>query len=162
MSEHTMTALRNGDIYRWYWREGHGGPLPYHCKSNLALVKDGHLFDTYWSWGSSADSEVDPSRVTLTLLGNVNDMTKVRPYEARYYRRRDVVDMRHSNDSGAPVYVKAGARRDPGTMRELAFDIMRRAESEIRRLQERVKDMEAAVIAIDRGDFDDVSLPVVD
>lgn len=111
--------MKDGDIYRWEWKdvEAHGGYgdfRAYHCKSQIAVCKDGVLYDTFW--GISWEHTVSVKDVNLTFLGNSNEMSEIREYEMPYYRRQDIVDTRHSNNRRAPIYLKAGAERDAETM----------------------------------------------
>lgn len=144
MSVETQEKLRDGDIFRWRWKDEdrHHDCAPfraYHCKSRIAVAEGGLLFDTYWSMRSS-DHVVKPEGVILTHLGNMNDMTKIQPYQVAYYKRADIVDMRHANSTRGPIYLKTGAARDADMMRQ---------EAE-RRIEEAQRSKESAVRTIKR------------
>lgn len=141
----TTPDLREGDIYRWRWadstRDTDCGPFrSYHCRSQVAIFEDGHLHDTYWSSGGG-DRWLDPAKVDLTLWANKADLTEISKHEVVYYRREDVVDLRHPNNSFGPVYVRTGARRDAATMLELIEDRLDQARREIEWAQRRIKEL---------------------
>ena len=152
--------MLEGDVYDWRWaddaKHADCGPYrSYHCFSRIAVVKDGMLCDTFWS---SAGSKLSPDAVVLTLLGNLNGMTEIRESEARYYCGEDIVDMRHSNNSRASVYLKSGAEKDRDTMLEYIRRERDQAASEARfnaSKIERMDDLEKVVIA---GNLNDVYL----
>jgi len=118
----TEAAFREGDIFDWRWadqaRDGYSGPFgSYHCYSRRAVVKDGRLVDTYWPARPTDKSFLEPSTVTLTLIGNINELTTIPASEKPYFRDGDVIDMRHSNHQSAPVYIRAGVKRNPDAIR---------------------------------------------
>jgi len=115
----TTPAMREGDIYRWRWadpeRDADCGPFrSYHCLSQLAVVRSGKLTDTYWP--GTGNHVLDPAKVTLTFIGNIADLVEIRAYDIPYYRREDIVDMRHANNSYGPIYLRKGAQKDADTM----------------------------------------------
>ena len=127
--------MREGDIYRWRWvdpaKDNDCGPYrSYHCCSQIAVFRNGRLTDTFW-YGSD-NKVLDPAEVSLTLLGNVTELDEIRPYDIAYYRRDDIVDMRHSNNSHGPIYRRKGAQRDAATMLAL---IEHRIESSRREVE---------------------------
>jgi hypothetical protein len=152
--------LRDGDIYLWRWadpaRDNAGMWGDYHCYSRIALVRNGQLFDTYWS---SDQKKLDPNQVVLTYLGNpTTDLNVIPHYQAVYYRPEDVVDTRHSNNSSAPVYIRAGAVRDATTMH---LEVVRRIEDEkstIRCAQAALTRLEADLELILSGKLEEVRL----
>jgi len=154
------TAMRDGDIYRWRWkdeaRDSDRGPYrSYHCKSQVAIVKGGSLYDTYWSYGGS-DGWLNPDDIILTFWANMADLTEINSGLAVYYRRDDVVDMRHANSTRGPVYLKAGAARDAAIMLEYIASKIKDRKSDIRFAEyalERLAEAEAKVAA---GNLDDV------
>lgn len=116
-----MTDLREGNIYHWRWadpaKDSDCGPYrSYHCYSQMAVVTNGQLVDTYWHC-SGGDSVLDPEAVTLTLLGNVNELVEIQRHDLPYYRHEDIVDMRHSNNLRGPIYRRREAKRDAATKR---------------------------------------------
>ena len=152
-----MTDIKDGDIYFWKWKDLLGRFMPYHCWSQKAVVRDGVLHDTYWSPQSH---RVSLDKVVLFFVANINDLTEIRAQEAPYYRSDDVVDMRHENDSGAKVYVKTGAKRDPAAMKKLASHEIEHRKYEISSANNRIEELNVAIAAIDAGQLDDVYIPV--
>ena len=113
--------MKDGDIFTWTFKGDnidYGSYGSYHCYSQKAVFENGRLYDTYWSSGGRCRA-LDPAKVNLTYRGNKHEMTEIREDEARFYRPKDVVDMRHANASRAPIYIQPGATRDAATMREL-------------------------------------------
>ena len=162
MVTETQQELRDGDIFRWRWRDDdrHADNLPYrsyHCKSQWAIARSGAIYDTYWGH-TSHDGLLRFSDVILTYVGNENDMDKIRPGAEVYYKPDDIVDMRHSNSSGAPIYRKAGAVRDYVAMRHEAASRLEDAQRELDRAKRKIERMEEALALIDGGDLDSVYL----
>lgn len=162
--EHAETVdFREGDIFRWRWKNDvrHADNAPYrsyHCRSQIAVVRNGKLFDTFWG-SPSYEHIISPDDVLLERQGNPEEMTKIHPADSHYYRREDLVDMRHSNNSRAPVYVKAGASRDPEVMAALVDYEIERRHSAIRSAQwdlERLADAKESIAA---GKLDNLYIP---
>jgi len=130
----SSAELKEGDIYRWRWSDpaldSKCGPFEaYHCCSQMAVVRNGRLMDTFWH---GFDNKVlDPSKVILTLLGNTAELVEIRPCDIAYYRREDIVDMRHSNNSHGPIYRRKDAERDADTMLELIEHRIEQSRREI-------------------------------
>ena len=153
-----MADLNEGDVFFWAWKDPQRS---YHCYSRVAIVKSGRLIDTYWH-DMSSDRAIDSGSVDLDFQGNLATLEQINPWQARYYRREDVVDMRHPNASGAAVYVKPGAKRDPAIMRELGEYLIERSESEIRMARSRNDMIKEALASIDAGDIASVEFPATD
>lgn len=144
-----MASIQEGDIYHWRWNRpdediDYGSYGSYHCCSQMAVVRNGRLMDTYWH---GFDNKVlDPAKVTLAFLGNTADLVEIRPCEVAYYRREDIVDMRHSNNSHGPIYRRKRAERDAATMLELVEHRLECSRREIdfaqRRIEQLTKDAE--------------------
>lgn len=149
--------MREGDIYSWRWRddkrhEDCGPYRSYHCRSRIAVVEDGRLYDTYWSF-SGNEPEIKQDDVVLTLLGNKNDMTEIPASKLHYYKKSDIIDMRHSNNSTGPIYLKSGAQIDAATIRSEIERRIADAESTIRMQQESVRHLQSMMQHVDNGDL---------
>ena len=151
-------TLNDGDIFRWRYADEEErckrdfGSYMYHCKSMIAVAANGRLFDTYWH-STNSDYEIDPAQVTLKFQGNPKDMTLIPKWERAFYRSEDIVDMNHANNSGAPIYAKAGATRDPETMAAYFKHAKERFESNARSAQDRAADCGKALAAIAAGEI---------
>ena len=150
--------MREGDIYSWRWKDvakdADCAPYrSYHCKSQIAVYDGKSLLDTFWGSGPTDNSYLNPDNVILTLLGNKNDMTvlKDRP---DFYRSEDIVSMKHSNDSRAPIYLKAGASRDADTMRKLLNHKRSEAERKIRSATSDLEHLAVAAHKLENGQID--------
>ena len=149
--------MREGDIYSWRWKcdDKHADGAPYrsyHCKSRIAVFDGKSLFDTFWSRPTDG-SWLNQDQVLLTLLGNKNDMTilKDRP---EFYSPDDLVSMKHSNNSGAPIYLKDGAARNVDVMRDVLHQKKLEAE---RKVRSAIRDLELLAVASDRLETGDIA-----
>lgn len=144
--EAEATELREGQIFRWRWadeekhHEGQRVGGSYHCKSQIAIVKNGRLLDTYWSDGG--EEALDPSKVILTPWCDISWPTISR-HDVPLYDAADIADTRHPNSSNAPIYLRPGAQRSPAAIlaeldhrKELAESDMRVAQSRLERYEE--------------------------
>lgn len=149
--------MREGDIYRWSWadpeRDNRGAFGDYHCKSRIAVFEGGHLFDTFWGESPTDNSFLSEDKITLTFLGNRNDMTVLKD-NPEFYDPADIVSMKHSNNSGAPIYVKPNAKRDPRIMAEVVKYRIRDAEGRKRSAEFDLEQLKTAQAKIASGDTD--------
>lgn len=149
-------VMKDGDIYFWRWRDGVAlSDWPYHCMSQKAVVKDGRLLDTFWH-SHSDRSELNPDKVVLEHKGNVADLREIDPHEIPYYDADCVIDMRHSNHSGAPVYVPKGAARSREAMHQHIAETRNKLNSEIQHLRWRLGRLDAAERKVSLGELSDV------
>jgi len=152
----TMIKLRDGDIYRWAYREPGDDRAygRYHCCSQIAVVRSGLLRDTFWSSGNEGRTfgPDDMDRLELTFVANFSDLSKAPEYEADYYADADIVDLNHSNSSGGNFYLRGGAQRCASKMMETAKRKLDRALSDERMAEARAKELRAKIIKIAEGD----------
>lgn len=142
---------RENDIYRWAWKDGKAPIVG--CYAHLAVFADGALRDTYWhDWRTQ--SCLDLEKVELTLLGNIDDYREIYRWEAVYYDPADIIDMRHANNSNAPVYLLKSATKSPEHMLEIADGKMRQAYGDIIRAEGQIKYLEATIARIKAGDLE--------
>jgi hypothetical protein len=78
-------------------------------------------------------------------------MDKINSYEAQFYCDKDIVDMRHSNNRSAPVYVAAGAERDPGVMRDRVLTRIEDARREVAHQTRLIATLSDDLVAIKEG-----------
>lgn len=134
--------IQDGDIYRWEWDPEkldvkHGPFGSYHYCSQLAFVRHGTLFDTYWCTGQRV---LLPDDVVLTFLGNVADYDEVTSGCVHYHEASDIIDMRHSNSSRAQIYLRKNARRSVAQMTAFLTE----------KIEEATREKESAERAIER------------
>lgn len=142
---------RENDIYRWFWKDGIRPPVG--CYAYLAVFVDGGLRDTYWhDWKTQSWVGVD--RVELTLLGNIDDCEEIRRHQVPYYRPEDIIDMRHSNSSSAPIYLKKSASKDQATILEYAEEKERQAYADKGRAERAIVEWEEKIRRIKEGDLE--------
>jgi hypothetical protein len=158
----TETRLRDGNVYSWRWllddkRHADNAPYrSYHCRSQIAEVWNGALYDTFWT-GHSYEHRLSEADVILTFRGNINEMTPISEWQLHYYRPDDIVDMRHSNNSGAPIWLKPGAVRDAERMREWAEYERQNALSAIQSAEHKLSRFNDALALIEKGALADVN-----
>ena len=145
--------MEDGDIFFWRWKNPEN--RSYHCRSRMALVKDGVLRDTFWS-GTEGALRLDD--IKIEYQGNSHEMSEISEHTIPYYRSEDIVDMRHGNSSMAPVYLRAGAGRDYETMRAHARYLIERSEGEIRMAKHRIERLNDELAMIDAHKLDKVYL----
>ncbi len=149
--------MRDGDIYRWAWadleRDRAGSFGEYHCKSRIAVFKGGHLYDTFWGDSPTDNSFLREDDVSLEFLGNWNEMVVLND-NPEYYRSEDLVNMNHSNNSRAPIYIKPGTKRDAQTMGDLVSYKIERAKSAARSAEFDLKRLSEAQDEIASGNLD--------
>lgn len=153
--------MREGDIYRWRWadeaRDRDCGPYgSYHCCSQWAVVRDGRLIDTFWH--GNDNKVLDPASVNLTFVAHSDDLVEIRSYDIPYYRREDIVDMRHSNNSSGPIYLRKGTKRDANTMMEHVEQKTKDAQYALRSAAETINRMNEIAEKIRRDELNDVYL----
>jgi hypothetical protein len=150
--------LKDGQIYRWRWRENPGADerFSYWCKSQLAIVRGGRLYDTYWST-PSYEHEVDPNKVELTFFADQSWDT-ITEWEVAYYNDEDVADTRHANSSRAPIYLKPGAVRSEAAILETIQSAEERAAGEIKHSQWLLERMAEARKLVAEGRLNEVRL----
>lgn len=147
--------MRDGDIYFWSWKDASERFMPYHCCARIAVVKNGILRDTYLT-GTSDNRIITADVADLTYKGNIEDMRSIHWGEVDFYRSEDVVDMRHPNDSRAPIYVKKDATRDAAGMIEALRYQIERELSKIRSSEHRITELEGALAKVAAGQLADV------
>jgi len=108
-----MTDYKEGDVVFWRYKEdqGDGAGTRYWCKSQYAIfreVKDGRFVDTYWTGGDRFFFKANDPQIEVTYMGNLNDYKPCGEEVFLYYDKKDILDIRHPNDSRA-LFVREGA-----------------------------------------------------
>jgi hypothetical protein len=156
----TIEALKEGDIYRWYYRDpstDNRAYGTYHCCSRIAVVERGRLRDTYWSSGSDGRSfgPDDIPKLELKFVGNFSELHSAMEYEADYYDDADLVDLNHANSTRGNFYLRKGAVRSQRKMlavarRSLEFSLAaeRSASHRSEELRKTISQIEAGEISV--------------
>lgn len=158
-----MEKLREGDIYRWRYRE-EGDDRQYgryHCCSCIAIVdKHGRLHDTYWGQASEGRffTEANLPQLELTRLGNLSELDRAEPYQADYYDDADIVDISHANSSRGNFYLRKGAKRSAAKMLMAARCRLERSENEERFAAARSAGLREAIASIEAGEIERIYL----
>jgi len=155
-----VAELREGDVYRWSYKEpgDNGAWGRYHCKSMIAIVKNGRLRDTYWQIGGSFSPGSfsfgfdDLHRFNLEFLANLTDLENRPEYDSDYYADEDIVNLNHPNSSKGNFYVRRGAKRSADKMLATAQNKIADAESKKRSAEATIERMLARIAEIERGD----------
>lgn len=153
--------LKDGQMYRWHWadtaRHADSGPYrSYHCKSQIAVVKDGMLIDTFWS-DMSSERAVDPDLVELSFLCETSWPT-ISMWKLPYYDPADIADTRHSNNSRAPIYLRPGATYSASRLLEEVAYREENARSDIASAERLLERLSRTRLLIETGKLDEVAL----
>lgn len=146
-------VLRDGDIYFWSWKDTANRFMPYHCRSQIAIVRDGQLVDTFWYDGHD-NSVLRLDQIDLVYKGNEAELVKIDRWEVPYYEPSDIVDMSHSNNSGAPVYRQPDAKRSQARIIEHLEYKRDKCESQIRSAQDDISRISEALVRANAGELD--------
>jgi hypothetical protein len=147
----TDIPMKENDIFRWHWKPG--SSWDYHCRSNIAVFVNGGLRDTFWyDWKTR--SWLEPEAVDLEFLGNIDECETITPWRIPYYRPADIIDMRHSNDGRAPIYLKRSASKDQAMMLEHAEEKERQAYCDKDRAERAIAEWEDKIRRIKEGDLE--------
>lgn len=142
---------KENDIFRYSWKEGRKPIIG--CYAHLAVFFHGALRDTFWhDWRTQSWIELD--RVELRLLGNIDDCREIKRWDVPYYDPADIIDMAHSNNSNAPIYLKNTASKSPEHMLKTADEKMRQAYTDIVRAERQIKELDATIARIKAGDLE--------
>ena len=117
----------------------------------IAVAKGGVLFDTFWGDMTHSLHGCD---VIAKFQGNIHSMTEV--LDRSYYRNEDIVDMNHSNNTRAKVYLKKGAMKNVGVMAAHVAYKITECEREIKFAEDKIVRLRADASAILDGRADDV------
>lgn len=153
--------IHDGQIYRWRWsdkaRDADCGPYrSYHCKSQIAVVKNGALFDTFWS-SSASDDRLDPKAVDVTFFCE-DSWPRIKEYQKPLYDPNDIADTRHSNNGSAPIYLRPGAVKSAASILQEIDYREERAKGEIKSAEWRLENLAAVRKLIAEGRLDEVYL----
>lgn len=144
---------KENDIYRWSWKDDIASK-DYHCYSTIAVFVDGGFRDTFWyDWKER--SWLNPDKIDLVLLGNIDECDKISRWQISYYDPSDVIDMAHANDSNAPVFLKRTAVKSQARMLEYAqwkeqqaFSDKCRAENELLSWGDKIRRIKAGDLEV--------------
>ena len=156
----TIEKLREGDIYRWRFRDPNTDTRAYgsyHCCSCIAIVHRGTLKDTFWQIGESfSDGRSfmmeDLPKLELTFLGNLSDLVSAKEYEADYYDDADIVDLNHSNRTTGNFYLRKGAKRSRDKMESIARQRFAEAEADFHTARRRMNDIGKIIDRLEAGE----------
>lgn len=121
----SMSTIKDGDIFRWRYKDEKPEHRRewgrYHCKSQIAVAKNGILIDTYWDGSPPSNSgvwtyEMAERDLALKLIGNFADLEQRPEYHAAYYDDADIVNLNHPNSSRDNFYIRKGAQRSRDKM----------------------------------------------
>jgi hypothetical protein len=148
--------MKEGDIYRWWFKKPRDH-MPYHCCSQIAVMRKGVLKDTYWSElsdGRNWTPEGAEAELELEFVANFDEIESTREDVRSYYDEADIVDLGHANNNRREhMYLRKGAKRSAAVMRETLQHAIERSESEIRMAQSRIDRAREQLAKIDSGDL---------
>lgn len=158
--------MRDGDIVHWEYIHP-PRTSPYWTKTQTAIRLSGHLYDTFWmhhrssrlaggGFGPKPDQlgRLDPRGICTKKIANLDELEEIHPCEAPLYRSEDIVDLRHSNNSEAPVYRRIGTSRNEEVVRDLIARKKRDAIADIEAAGRRLQRLQHAERRLDAGQID--------
>lgn len=148
--------FRQGDLFRWSYKDESDKFMPYHCCARIAEFVDGTLYDIFWHNfrdGRQWTPEDAVAKLELIYLGNRTDLIPASPSAHKYYNPEDLVDLRHSNSMTEKVYIKKGAKRSPEVMAAHLHHVIDRSEIEIDLAKSRMKRAIDQLAQIESGDL---------
>lgn len=159
MEAETLT-LREGDIYRWSYRESGDDRAwgRYHCCSRIAIVHNGRLHDTYWMIGQTTASggrkfdAHEAVKLLLERLGHFAELEKTHEYNEEYYDDSDIVNLNHANSSRGNFYLRKGATRSAAKMLKTARAKLDKAKYEEKWAAQRAAELLDLIGRIEAGD----------
>lgn len=132
-----MNNLKEGDIYKWYYKNDaeyrrNNSSTAYWCMDNRCVVRDGELVDTYWSgvdseYPSSNSHYLDPDRVDLEFICNVNDVEFIKKWETEDYDK--VYNLSHQKGCYPCFAIDKGAQVSNKALRTKYQGLVEKAES---------------------------------
>ena len=134
----------------------------------MNLIIDNKLYDTFWvrhrsnlMYGKTISIDIDdnctrlnPSNINYSLLGNIYEMNEIFEDDKKYFDDNDILDLRHSNNSNAPIYVKKDAKRSKKKMLEILKYKISSKNSEIHSLSNQIKDLLKVLDEVDHGNLE--------
>ena len=153
--------LKDGQIYRWRWADDkrdsdRGQYRSYHCRSQIAIVQDGMLIDTYWTYLSSEHS-LNIGDVQIALVADTSWPT-INKWDLPYYDDSDVIDTRHPNSGNAPIYLKPGATRSKQAIIDAIDYRVQQAEQNIQSSQYDLERLAQKRALAEEGKLDEIFL----
>lgn len=142
-----MIDIKEGDVFRWYYKNDSeyrqkNPSTAYWCMDNQCFAKEVHgvlrLIDTYWSdydfalFGSHV-SYIDPERVDLGFICNLNDTKEIKHYE------QDDYDQVYNLSRQKNCYKHYRVDKDATTSKSA---IRRKYENKIREAEEKKRSAE--------------------
>lgn len=155
-----MHDFKEGDIFYWHYKDKptDGAWGVYHCKSQIAVMRNGLLVDTYWS-GYSDSTRFKPGdgRIELRFISNIEDLEPKDEMVANYYDDAEIVNLNHANSSRGNFYIRKGAKRSPEKMIEAIRYKKEKAEAEIRSANWTIERLDKSLKEInDGGDLEQI------
>lgn len=127
--------MREGDIYKWYfkndaeYRAKCGGGTAYWCVDNRCVMKNGKLVDTYWDGvkrASSSSNILDPEKVDLEFICNLNDIEFIKEYQIEDYDK--VYNLSHQKGCYKVFAINKGAQISNKALRIKYQKLLEQAE----------------------------------
>jgi hypothetical protein len=149
--------MKEGDVYKWYYKNDaeyrrNNSSTAYWCMDNRCIVRNGELVDTYWDGVdlnrlSSNSSYLNPDKVDLEFICNVNDLEFIKEYQIEDYDK--VYNLSYQKgcyklfaiDKGAKVSNKALHAKYARLLEEAQYQ-KRSAEWDIERYTKLIEELE--------------------
>ena len=167
---------RKGDIVYWSYtkeelkRKNHGNNngTTYWCCSGIAVFNGERFVDTYWGGGDSMNKafsidDIEKSHEIREYVGNFDELDKQSDYTRasdleNYYKSEDIVNLNHSNNSRGNLYLRKGAKKDIGVIRDSLQYQKKNIEENLKYGAIKLKDIESTIENLTEENLDKVYL----
>ncbi|HHZ94910.1 MAG TPA: hypothetical protein EYN67_04970 [Flavobacteriales bacterium] len=153
-----MNELKEGDVFKWAYNEktingkfsGRDYTSIYWCQSQIGIVKDGRLVDTYWSMGNDRSFSLEDIRNDLDVIyqANMSELVEAKPEERAYYPDTCCFDFNHPNSTRGNFYLVKGARKSVSKMKRVMQRQKHDLESSIRSTLMDIEQLENDILNI--------------
>ncbi len=150
--------FNEGDIFRWSYNDemlkklnhGQNGGTTYWCLSQIGIVKNGMLVDTYWTSGnnSSFARDVCEQKLVLKFIANINDLVKAEPSDRAYYLDDDCIDLNHPNSTRGNFYIKKGAEKNIEKMTRILNRKKLELDKKLKQIEWEIKLVDKDILSI--------------
>lgn len=151
--------MREGDIYKWYYKNDSeyrakcGGGTDYWCMDNQCVVVNGELVDTYWDGVrldrlSSGSAILDPEKVDLEFVCNLNDIEFIKGYQIEDYDK--VYNLSHQKGYCKVFAIDKGSQVSNKALRAKYSKLLEQAEYQKRSAEWDIERYKSLILELDK------------
>lgn len=154
-----MSELKDGDVYKWYYKDDLeyrrkcSGGTAYWCMDNRCVVINGDLVDTYWDGvynplrTSSNSTILDPKKVDLEFICNLNDIEFIKEYQIEDYDK--VYNLSHQKGCYKVFAIDKGAQVSNKALRTKYSKLLEQAEYQKRSAEYDIERYKNLILELD-------------